>query len=694
MASVHSTWDQGKLIFYEGGIGHSTSGDILEIGGTGVVIGDSAHDVDFTVYGGAADQYFKIDWDAGTATFAKLDVGISGDLDITIEDLEIADDCSLAFGDSADVDISWSGSGNVLYILPATDDTGYISVGNGTKDIDLKVVLGAAADYVLFDVGNKLLTIAGAATLAVGADAAGTDANFYGATTAYKTWWDANGDTNGAWYFGANTKGIQVNFYGDTTGCGVFWDPTTDTNGTLSIGASGGSKGNDLIAYGATNGNYLHWDQSADDLLLVGTATQLSVAGTTASSSTTTGSLRTAGGLGVAGAAYIGGTLNLADDQAFTLGSTVATAETKITMEFDETTTGIGLFNMGSVSAPMVLNTNPGATVIGHTVNILHSAGAGDCADLIACYQKTAVSGTGDSDTTLVGTASRAYVGTAGGDTTVAKECYGAQPWASHFGTGAITAMSGLSAKVDVNTGNFTATTVNAGHFHVEGAATVTSSYFDGVMIEIYPDVTCLDAGLRIAVDSTAVVTDGIAIGGATSNGVNISGATQIGVNVSLAALTVGDAYSGVRSSVTCAAPSNAYGAAGYFESTYNGTGAGHFYNFGSWVNFGTSAVSGAYIVAAQDNGLYGTVTATNSSLIFGMRMEAIITGTPTILAPFSLNTDNKAITALFGIASAPAIGYVMGTPSTATVPCGTIPIFCDADGTDVRYVHIYDTTA
>jgi len=217
------------------------------------------------------------------------------------------------------------------------------------------------------------------------------------------------------------------------------------------------------------------------------------------------------------GGLALGSTLAMPNDAAFTIGTTTATAETKITMSFDESLTGIGLFNMGSTSVPMVLATNPGSGVIAHTVNILHSAGAGDCDDLIASYEKCAVSGDGDSGLTLVGTASRAYVGTAVGSTTVAKECYGAQPWVSHYGTGAITAMSGLSAKCDVNTGNFTASTVDAGHFHVEGAATVTSAMFDGVMIEIYPDVTCLDAGLRIVADTGSVVTNAIKIGGTAS---------------------------------------------------------------------------------------------------------------------------------------------------------------------------------
>ena len=217
--------------------------------------------------------------------------------------------------------------------------------------------------------------------------------------------------------------------------------------------------------------------------------------------------------------------VSILDDQVLTLGTTTATAETKITMEFDETTTGVGSFVMGSSGVPQVLIANPGSAVIPFSVNILHSAGAGNCDDLIAGYMKAAISGNGDADTTIVGGAYRAYVGTTLG-TTVVDEAYGIQPWAKHDGTGAITALSGVSALVDVNTDNFTATTVNAAHLHIEGAATVTSSMFDGMMIEVYPDVTNLDAGLRIAVDTGATVADGIAIVGVAGDGIDMSGAT------------------------------------------------------------------------------------------------------------------------------------------------------------------------
>lgn len=197
------------------------------------------------------------------------------------------------------------------------------------------------------------------------------------------------------------------------------------------------------------------------------------------------------------------------------------TGNTILGNTFTDTLTVSGTTATGTVSTPITLATNPGASVLVDTINILHSAGAGDCDDLYGRYTKVAVSGAGDAGLTLVGDAPRAYV-LAG----VASAAYASQPWISHAGTGAITAMSAVSAKADVNTDNFTASTVNAGHFHVEGAATVTGQ-FDGVMIEAYPDVTSLDSGLAIAVDAGAVVQSGIRITGTPKNGIKFqSGAT------------------------------------------------------------------------------------------------------------------------------------------------------------------------
>uniref|UniRef100_A0A6M3JF92 Uncharacterized protein n=1 Tax=viral metagenome TaxID=1070528 RepID=A0A6M3JF92_9ZZZZ len=63
------------------------------------------------------------------------------------------------FGSSKDVSLEWVGATDILQFLPLTDDTGSINIGNGTKDIDLKVFLGTSAKYVLFDVGNTLLQL-------------------------------------------------------------------------------------------------------------------------------------------------------------------------------------------------------------------------------------------------------------------------------------------------------------------------------------------------------------------------------------------------------------------------------------------------------------------------------------------------------------------------------------------------------
>jgi len=69
------------------------------------------------------------------------------------------DNIPLNFGDSKDVAVQWTGS--LLSIIPLADDTGAINIGNGTKDMDVKIFLGTTGQYVDFNVGNANIKMIG-----------------------------------------------------------------------------------------------------------------------------------------------------------------------------------------------------------------------------------------------------------------------------------------------------------------------------------------------------------------------------------------------------------------------------------------------------------------------------------------------------------------------------------------------------
>ncbi len=76
--------------------------------------------------------------------------------------------------------------GDQLYLLPKGDDQGAIHIGDGTKDMDVKVFLGSTTEFVLLDVGNSRID--------VGADGKGCDIRMFGATSGSKLFWDQSAD--------------------------------------------------------------------------------------------------------------------------------------------------------------------------------------------------------------------------------------------------------------------------------------------------------------------------------------------------------------------------------------------------------------------------------------------------------------------------------------------------------------------
>jgi len=69
------------------------------------------------------------------------------------ENASLGDTIKLMFGTGDDITMAFDGTN--LEMLPAVDDTGAFHIGDGTTDMDVKWFAGDAADFVLFDMGNK-----------------------------------------------------------------------------------------------------------------------------------------------------------------------------------------------------------------------------------------------------------------------------------------------------------------------------------------------------------------------------------------------------------------------------------------------------------------------------------------------------------------------------------------------------------
>ena len=189
-----------------------------------------------------------------------------------------------------------------------------------------------------------------------------------------------------------------------------------------------------------------------------------------------------------------------------------------------------------------------------------------------------------------------------------------------------------------------------------------------------------IKSGKSLSISGTFTPTGTVDLTGATINEIVVTNATlgatdsrAIKVSTSQAAANMNDGYGVVE-----------------IDHTITGTmGATGFANaFSSWVNIPSGTVGAGKYVCAQNNGIYedAAATVTNAKLIFGMRAHKIVADTDSLSFPFSINTSNTAITALFDVPNTTDMGWTTGAGSAGG---GKIPFMRDANGT-ILYVNTY----
>jgi len=258
-----------------------------------------AHDGSTTTVTGAATY--------ASASIFSTDVTLTGNAynvewDNSSDTLHLLDNAELGIGGAttADGDVVFKWDGTDLDVLPAAV-TAIFKWGNGTNDFDMWWYGSAAGDYMLWDEGIAELTFVDAhiqlnddATLTlgttddwviqcattetieflpsettddcvfnIGSAAYTADVTIFGKEVGEDIFWDASTSTlsMGA----ADDTGIDVIFYGDTASNQVHWDCSGDE---WIFGAD--AEGVDVTFYGTTTGKYAKWDESADSFEIEG----------------------------------------------------------------------------------------------------------------------------------------------------------------------------------------------------------------------------------------------------------------------------------------------------------------------------------------------------------------------------------------------------------------------------------------
>jgi hypothetical protein len=256
----------------------------------------------------------------------------------------LADDTKITLGGGADVTIEWdtAATPDELQILPAADDTVFaFGVAAATqKSFDLKWLAGEAngAASVLFDASGTIVEFNGVdlriqdgdflrfgdgsdvainwdgSKLEMESTAAASTFNVGAASFVFNT------TLHGSLTIGVNDTGYDVKLFGATAGKYWMWDESGDDmlvvgdstfTGAVTVGVD--DTGHDVKFFGATTGCSLLWDESEDQLVITGPADvpALKIAGAGSKS---------AAAYGTAGTAWAdAGTPEFAADQMYML---------------------------------------------------------------------------------------------------------------------------------------------------------------------------------------------------------------------------------------------------------------------------------------------------------------------------------------------------------------------------------------
>ena len=186
----------------------------------------------------------------------------------------------LTQGSGANITIQ-NGKNAIVYCDGAGSGAAVVNALSDLQIATLEVTGVAALDGAV--------TVGGASqfnsTVTVGVDDTGYDVKFFGATSGAHMLWDESADDLKLVGAAGLTVAGNIDVDGTTNLDAVDIDGAVQIDNTVTVGVD--DTGYDVKFFGATSGSHMLWDESADDLKLVGAAGLTVAGGITVTSGTT-----------------------------------------------------------------------------------------------------------------------------------------------------------------------------------------------------------------------------------------------------------------------------------------------------------------------------------------------------------------------------------------------------------------------